>query len=132
MKETALWNQLRPRLALLGKFQKISDRFTPGVPDVLGIYQGKGIALELKEFAGAHVLKVKFRPGQVDWLTEWAECGGRAWVGATTSDRTFYLIGTDHLDKIAEGVSPTKLRDISTFYSKGPKWELVVNAIVSS
>lgn len=130
MKETALWNRLRPELAKLGKFQKISDRFTPGVPDVLGIYRGVGVAMELKEFDGVRILKVKFRPGQVDWLRDWEREGGISWVAATHKTN-LYLIKQAHADEISQGVNPQRLLEISSYHSKGAKWELAANAIVS-
>lgn len=130
MKETALWNHLRPRLVKYGKFQKISDRFTLGIPDVLGIHRGKGVAIELKEFSGVSILRVKFRPGQVRWLTDWEDHGGISWIAATHG-KNFYLIKPRHAEEVSTGVSPSQLLELSTFYSKDSKWELAVNAIVS-
>lgn len=76
MKEATLWEHLKPALKKLGKFQKICDRFTPGIPDILGCAKGVPYAIELKEFQGVHILKTKFRPGQVDWLNDWIGSGG--------------------------------------------------------
>jgi hypothetical protein len=76
MKETALWSKLRISLNRRGKFQKVSDRFTPGVPDVLGVYNGRPWAIELKEFSGKNTVHVTFRPGQLDWLRDWHQAGG--------------------------------------------------------
>jgi hypothetical protein len=131
MKETALWNHLRPELARLGKFQKIADKFTLGIPDVLGIYKGRGVAVELKEFGGAHLLKVKFRPGQLRWLRDWQQSGGLSWVAATNGPY-FYLMDPSHGELITSGVSVSILREISTYYTTGVSpWELAANAIVS-
>jgi penicillin-binding protein-related factor A (putative recombinase) len=80
MIESTLWKHLRPGLNRIGKFQKVSDRFTSGVPDIIGCYKGQGIAIELKELDGVRKLKTKFRPGQVDWLTEWADNGGTSLI----------------------------------------------------
>lgn len=74
---------MKPELARLGKFQKVSDRFTPGVPDVLGMCRGTGWAIELKEFKGVHTLKLHFRPGQLDWLKAWEASGGGSWIVST-------------------------------------------------
>ena len=49
MKETALWDKMRDPIAVHGKFQKTNDRFTLGIPDVLGCSSSVGWALELKE-----------------------------------------------------------------------------------
>lgn len=83
MTETQLWKNLRPHLNQRGLFQKTSDRFTPGVPDVLGMADSVGYALELKQLKGVHTLKCHFRPGQLDWLRDWEAAGGRSWVVAT-------------------------------------------------
>lgn len=131
MKETALWNHLRPELAKLGKFQKIADKFTLGIPDVLGIYKGRGVAVELKEFDGVHQLKVKFRPGQLRWLRDWELAGGISWVAATHGT-CFYLVKPSHGDALATGLPLDALQKISSYYTtRTPSWELAANAIVS-
>lgn len=83
MKESSLWGHLRPLLNRSGKFQKISDRFTPGIPDVLGVAFSVGYALEFKELTGVREVKAKFRPGQLDWLHEWYCSGGVSLIVAT-------------------------------------------------
>src|SRR5688572_30195550 len=99
MKETRLWDHLRPTFDSAGKFYKTCDRFTEGVPDVLGLATGPTpiylgtrrisrdqpipYAFELKEFEGVRSWKVKFRPLQLDWLRDWEKAGGRSWVVAS-------------------------------------------------
>lgn len=90
MKESTLWDHLRPVLSDQGKFQKTSDRFTPGIPDILGCWEGRGTALELKEFKGVRVMKLKFRPGQLDWLRDWQKAGGISWI-ISTQAHTVYV-----------------------------------------
>lgn len=86
MKETRLWRQLAPCLLRFGKFQKISDRFTGGVSDVLGcqLPAGRACAFELKEFYLRRGLVVAdFRPGQIPFLQDWGKAGGLALVVGT-------------------------------------------------
>lgn len=72
MKETVLWTNVKQPLAKIGKFQKISDRFSQGVPDILGCtFDQKGVALELKELKGIRIIRTSFRPGQLDFLKAW-------------------------------------------------------------
>lgn len=89
MNESTLWKHLRPELALLGHFQKISDRFTPGIPDILGMHDGNGYAWELKELKGVRVLRTKFRPGQLDWLRDWEQAGGTSSIISTNFQRVY-------------------------------------------
>ena len=89
MKESTLWKHLRPVFEKVGKFQKISDRFTPGVPDVLGKASCGAYAIELKELSGVRVLKAKFRPGQLDWLRDWEGAQGTSWILSTLGQRVY-------------------------------------------
>lgn len=130
MKETALWDKLRPELAKLGKFQKIADKFTGGIPDVLGNHQGHGIAIELKEFKGtAAGYWVRYRPGQVRWLRDWQEAGGTSWVASTVGTEV-YLIPMQHIAKLADGVNLPDLVKISSYIKGEEQWEHVALAIV--
>ena len=130
MKETALWDKLRPELAKLGKFQKIADKFTGGIPDVLGNHQGHGIAIELKEFKGtAANYWVRYRPGQVRWLRDWQEAGGTSWVASTVGTEV-YLIPVQHIAKLADGVNLPDLVKISSYIKGEEQWEHVALAIV--
>lgn len=89
MKESTLWDHLKAPLQSSGKFQKVSDRYTPGIPDVLGCFASKSIAIELKELKGVLVIKTKFRPGQLDWLEDWANAGGLSWIISTLGSKVF-------------------------------------------
>ena len=89
MKESTLWDHLKAPLQSSGKFQKISDRYTPGIPDVLGCFASRGIAIELKELDGVRVIRTKFRPGQLDWLGDWAMAGGTSWIISTLGSEIF-------------------------------------------
>ena len=106
MRESTLWEHLKPELKRLGKFQKVSDRFTPGVPDVLGCDHGIPVAMELKEFSGVLIMKVKFRPGQIDWLRDWAESGGQSWVVVSTG-QTVYVFRPRYCVGLEGGLSTT-------------------------
>lgn len=117
MKETNLWGKLRPALNYLGTFQKISDRFTPGVPDVLGVYEGRGFALELKEVSGVEVLRVKFRPNQLDWLEDWEKSGGASWLAITHGQQAMFLHWSFGQELESEGMSPKRL-DQAAHYRK--------------
>lgn len=107
MIESTLWKHLKPELRRLGKFQKISDRFTPGVPDVLGCTKGIGVAMELKEFDGVRILKVSFRPGQLDWLRDWAKGGGISWV-VVSLKQTVYVFRWQAGPELEMGCSPDR------------------------
>ncbi len=144
MKESALWGHLRPELQRFGKFQKISDRFTPGVPDVLGSCLaakrplGVPIALELKEFSGVKILRVKFRPRQLDWLKEWEEAGGKSYI-LSSHKRTLMLHHHSCGEELEEGASPDRVQDLARiiFYpGKDGGWrdftQLLVNHLLSS
>lgn len=118
MKETALWNKLRPLLLSGGKFQKISDRFTPGVPDVLGVRNGVGWAWELKELHGSRVVRTSFRPGQLDWLRDWEEAGGCSRILATHG-RVAYAFRWEHGERLEEGVDPLTLSRLALVEHRG-------------
>lgn len=113
MTETTLWKHLRPILNQHGKFQKVSDRFTPGIPDVLGCLRSMGVAIELKELKGVKILKTKYRPGQLDWLEEWAQAGGgRAWIIATHG-QTVYVLPWFKGYLLESGIAPADLEDVA-------------------
>lgn len=105
MIESTLWSHLKPELKRVGKFQKVSDRFTPGVPDVLGCCRGLGMAMELKEFSGVKILRVEFRPGQLDWLEDWSEAGGLSWIISSVK-QTVMVFPWELGPQLEDGVSP--------------------------
>lgn len=121
MKETTLWGHLKPELKRHGKFQKISDRFTPGVPDVLGCSGGTGFAIELKEFSGARIVKAHFRPGQLDWLRDWSVAGGTSWIFSTLG-QTVYVFPHGAGYALEVGISLVEATDLAIFkFTKNPK-----------
>lgn len=111
MKESTLWEHLRPALALRGHFQKLSDRFTGGVPDCVGSSDAVPIAMEFKEFSGVRIWKVKFRPGQKDWLRDWQRVGkGVSWI-LCTAGRTVYVYDWMQGDTLESGITPNEAID---------------------
>lgn len=117
MKETALWRRLDPELSKIGKFQKISDKFTGGIPDVLGCIT-RGVALELKELKGVRVIRTKFRPGQLDWLGDWELAGGLSLIVATHR-LTWYAFPVSAGEPLESGVSD--LEDLALWIHRGGK-----------
>ena len=121
MKESALWRHLKPELAAWGKFQKISDRFTPGIPDVLGASFGHPMAIELKELEGVRVIRTKFRPGQLDWLEDWDKAGGYSMVLSTWGKRV-YIHPWEAGTRLELGVSPEELDQLAVLvFVKTPR-----------
>ncbi len=124
MKEATLWEHLKPELKKLGKFQKVCDRFTPGIPDILGCGNGIPYALELKELKGVQLLKAHFRPGQIDWLKDWVARGGVGLVVTSHGSQVmvFSPASAIHLE---EGVSYTwaaKASMASFLKTRNNKW----------
>lgn len=107
MKETRLWREyLAPHLARAGEFQKISDRFTPGVSDVLGVQrpEGRACAFELKEFYTRNGLVVAdFRPGQIPFLSAWGASGALALVIGSL-ERELAAFGWRDAQALADGL----------------------------
>lgn len=113
MKETNMWRKLDPHLSRIGKFQKICDRFTGGIPDILGARtgDGRGVALELKELSGVYAVKARFRPGQLDWLDDWWSTGAIALVVATW--RGEWMAFEPHwAERLEEGLPPDQLQPV--------------------
>jgi len=131
MKESTLWGHLRAPLGHLGKFQKLSDRFSLGVPDVLGCVKGRGIAIELKELDGTKIWKTKFRPGQLKWLEDWDLEDGAAWI--MSSHGQVVMIHPGHMGQILEvGSTPEFIlgRALLTFQkNRSNRWESLVEQI---
>lgn len=114
MIESTLWKHLSPELNRRGKFQKVSDRFTPGIPDVLGVARQRGgYAIELKEFKGVRVLRTKFRPGQLDWLEDWSDNGGTSMI-IVTLNQTVYVFSWQRGILLETGASPETMEKASS------------------
>lgn len=133
MKESTLWSHLKPELSLQGKFQKLSDRFTPGIPDVLGCSLFRGYAIELKQLKGVRILKTKFRPGQLDWLEDWDKAGGKSLIVSSLGQRVFvhrWEMGR----QLEEGMTESHLIESSamTFVkSKKTTWQGFIEGLLA-
>ena len=112
MIESTLWKHLKPEFRRLGKFQKISDRFTPGVPDTLGCTKGIGVAIEFKEFDGVRILRVSFRPGQLDWLRDWQRGGGISWI-ISSHRQTVFVFPWGSGEELEAGCSPKRVDQLA-------------------
>ena len=131
MKESTLWQHLKPGLSARGKFQKLSDRFTPGIPDVLGCAH-MAYALELKQLKGIRVLKVKFRPGQLDWLQDWETSGGKSWIVSSMGQKVF-VHRWDLGREIEQGMTEDHLRDLASLVfvkSRQTTWESFIEGLL--
>ena len=126
MKETLIWKSLKGPLSRLGKFQKISDRFSGGVPDVLGSRtpDGRGVAMELKESGTSRLIKVRFRPRQLDWLLDWEASGALSWVVVSQGDFLYAFLPTEALER---GIPP----DHAAFkVHRRNQWDELANFLV--
>jgi len=133
MKEVAMWDRMRDPFACHGKFQKTNDRFTLGIPDVLGCSKRVGWALELKEFDGVRKLSVSFRPGQLDWLRDWEQAGGVSLVVTTWGLRPLVFKWQDG-ERLEEGCTPEEVLRLALLDGgtlRGPQqWRGFVNLLV--
>lgn len=130
MKETTLWQHIDHPLSAFGKFQKVSDRFSGGVPDVIGtclkdelrgVMSGIPVAMELKELDGVRVLKTKFRPGQLDFLRDW-ELGGGVSLILASSGQTVYGFQWAMGEALEQGIAPGSAKRNCLFeFPKGPR-----------
>jgi len=128
MLESTLWGHLKPELKKVGKFQKISDRFTPGVPDVIGCMDGVPWAIELKTLKGVKLHRVGFRPGQLDWLQDWVQSGGVGLI-MVSQGQSVWVFEHQHGKPLEEGVSTAFLNHHSlTQFTKIPRvgWSTLI------
>lgn len=65
-----------------------NKRNQPGIADILGVYKGVPIAIEVKSEVG------KVRPEQETWLNEWANSGGAYCVARSV----------DHVEQFLESI----------------------------
>lgn len=63
-----------------GRFLKTSSLYKKGVADILGIFKGKPLAIEVKTPTG------RLSPEQRDFLTEFREQGGIAFIARSVDD----------------------------------------------
>jgi len=89
-----------------GHVQNIEDAYSTGVPDMNICINGREAWIECKYLkawpkrAGTGV-RVKFRPGQVNWLVKRGRAGGRAFVALQVGDERFlfhsgYAVGLEN------------------------------------
>lgn len=64
----------------LGRYRKTSPLYKKGVADILGIYQGKPLAIEVKTQTG------RLSPEQRDFLLEFSSQGGIAFIARSVDD----------------------------------------------
>lgn len=133
MKETTLWDHLREPLNDRGKFQKTNDRFTLGIPDILGQSKATGgCAFELKEFDEVRVWRLKFRPGQLDWLRDWEQAGGLSLI-VSSHRQTVYAHRWEMGEELQGGVSPERVLETALLVwtkTRSNKWRECVNLLL--
>ena len=52
--ESVFWERIKPKLKRIGWFYKVQAGSVWGIPDVLGVVNGRFVALELKKKKGGH------------------------------------------------------------------------------
>lgn len=90
------------------------------------------MALELKEFSGVRVLKVGFRPGQVDWLEEWNEAGGTSWI-ISSHKQTVMVHPVSLSTALENGIDPETARSVAAMYftkSRTNTWRRFVTELI--
>lgn len=83
IKTTGTWDPNR------GQFRKPSPWYRVGVADILGIYKGKPLAIEVKAAKG------RLSPAQDNFLEEFKENGGIAFVARSVEDVELHLKQVD-------------------------------------
>ena len=83
MNESDLKKQIRDLLHIKGIFHRniwqgpMSDK---GIPDLIGIFKGKPLAIEVKG------PRAKIRPEQVEFLNQWVDEGGIGFIAWSIED----------------------------------------------
>ena len=90
MTEKLLWNTVKHKLGSYGKFERIENPLSPGMPDVVfcvrNAIDGTGGFIELKSIVAApHDVHrrgnpIKLRPAQNIWIQDWKRAGGVVWI----------------------------------------------------
>jgi hypothetical protein len=81
MKESSVTKAVREYLTSLDCwFWKVSDRYTSGIPDIVGVYRGRFFGLELKRPGGAR------RKLQDHNLRKIRDAGGVAGIARSVAD----------------------------------------------
>ena len=89
MTEKAFWQQIKRALPYV-HWQRIETGTGQGVPDVNGCIGGDEFWLELKIAQGN---KVKITPGQIAWLMQRIDAGGKAWIIVKKKEQVFIYNG---------------------------------------
>ena len=89
MTEKAFWQQIKRALPYV-HWQRIETGTGQGVPDVNGCIGGDEFWLELKIAQGN---KVKITPGQIAWLMQRIDAGGKAWIIVKKKEQIFIYNG---------------------------------------
>ena len=89
MTEKAFWQQIKRSLPYV-HWQRIETGTGQGVPDVNGCIGGDEFWLELKIAQGN---KVKITPGQIAWLMQRIDAGGKAWIIVKKKEQIFIYNG---------------------------------------
>lgn len=126
MKESAMWSRLKVHLP--GSFDKFSDRWKIGVPDVIGCVPGRGVAFELKQSDIRTGIRVSYRPGQVRWLRYWKNYGGVA-LTVVSVGLEIWVFDIRFAEDLEEGRDFKWAREKSIKTSR--EWKEIADSIIS-
>ena len=115
MTEKAFWQQIKRALPYV-HWQRIETGTGQGVPDVNGCIGGDEFWLELKIAQGN---KVKITPGQIAWLMQRIDAGGKAWIIVKKKEQIFIYNGYQGSFLLDKGL---KLQPVATM-NKPFDWE---------
>tara|TARA_R100000656_G_scaffold67674_1_gene51227 strand:+ start:278 stop:652 length:375 start_codon:yes stop_codon:yes gene_type:complete len=115
MTEKAFWQQIKRALPYV-HWQRIETGTGQGVPDVNGCIGGDEFWLELKIAQGN---KVKITPGQIAWLMQRIDAGGKAWIIVKKKEQIFIYNGYQGAFLLDKGL---KLQPVATM-NKPFDWE---------
>ena len=115
MTEKAFWQQIKRALPYV-HWQRIETGTGQGVPDVNGCIGGDEFWLELKIAQGN---KVKITPGQIAWLMQRIDAGGKAWIIVKKKEQVFIYNGYQGAFLLDKGL---KLQPVATM-NKPFDWE---------
>ena len=107
MTEKAFWQQIKRALPYV-HWQRIETGTGQGVPDVNGCIGGDEFWLELKIAQGN---KVKITPGQIAWLMQRIDAGGKAWIIVKKKEQIFSYNGYQGALLLDKGL---KLQPVAT------------------
>lgn len=98
MKESSLWDYLRPRLPPIGVYSRIETDICPGFPDVVYTIEGVTGFIELKSAKGISERpfneKTGIRKSQKIWISEAIEARAVVWIVAGVGKEIFFIHGS--------------------------------------